>query len=180
MLFRSVSQSRYEGITGITKSWSKIHKSIRNAKELGLIVRLNCTVCNINYAGLEEYSYRVLEIQPTGVNFIPLNYWEGAINSGAEISYKDMSFYLKKALDILKGVDLTGANLTGANLTGANLKGASLYKANLEKANLEKANLEKANLEGAYLTGAYLTGAYLTGANLEGACLIGAYLHGLS
>ncbi len=93
----------HESITGIKNSWDNIIKAIDIAKEIGLIVRINCTVCNINYKNLDRLALRLKEINPKGVNFIPLNYWDGGDNSGVEIPYCDMAPYIKQAIDIIKG-----------------------------------------------------------------------------
>jgi len=54
-----------------------------------------------------------------------------------------------RALDTLRGADLSGATLLAATLEGADLTGASLRGADLRKARLWKADLTGADLTGA-------------------------------
>jgi len=93
----------HDKITGVKGSWKKIIKAIENAKNLGFIVRINCTVCSDNYNKLDRLAMRVKEIRPLGMNFIPLNYWDGGASSSSPVSYLDMSRFIKQAIDILKG-----------------------------------------------------------------------------
>jgi len=93
----------HEKITGIPGSWEKILKAIDNAKDIGFIVRLNCTVCSVNYENLDRLALRVKEIKPLGFNFIPLNYWDGADESGVDIPYHKMAPQIKYAIDLMKG-----------------------------------------------------------------------------
>ena len=65
----------HDRITGVKGSFTKILQAIDNANELGLTVRLNCTVYDVNYAGLSaNYPRLVKHIQPLEVNFIALKY----------------------------------------------------------------------------------------------------------
>ena len=55
----------HDRITGVKGSFTKILQAIDNANELGLTVRLNCTVYDVNYAGLSaNYPRLVKHIQP--------------------------------------------------------------------------------------------------------------------
>lgn len=93
----------HEKITGIPGSWEKILKAIEHAKYIGFIVRINCTVCSVNYEKLDRFALRIKEIKPLGVNLIPLNYWDGAAESGVDIPYHKMAPHIKFAIDIMKG-----------------------------------------------------------------------------
>jgi len=94
----------HERITRRKGSWDKIISSIENAKELGLIVRINITVCNLNYKGLEKHAILVNKIQPTGINYIALNYWQDTVYSETTVPYKDMASNIKKAIDTLENI----------------------------------------------------------------------------
>lgn len=91
----------HESITGRKQSFDKILQGIRNAKELGLIVRLNCTVYYKNVDFLEEYyADLVNEINPAQCNFITLNYWGEYINIEFENeSYTAMTDAIKRTID---------------------------------------------------------------------------------
>jgi len=96
-------KASHEKITGIPGSWEKILKAIENAKYIGFIVRTNTTVCSINYKNLDKLALKLRELKPLGVNFIPLNYWDGADESGVDVPYHLMAPHIKYAIDILKG-----------------------------------------------------------------------------
>lgn len=93
----------HEKITEIPGSWEKILLAIENAKHIGFIIRINCTVCSINYDKLDRLALRIREFKPLGMNFIPLNYWDGADESGVDIPYDKMAPHIKYAIDIIKG-----------------------------------------------------------------------------
>ena len=93
----------HETITQVSGSWEKLIRAIGHAKDVGLIVRLNCTVCSVNYKNLDKLALRIKEIKPLGMNFIPLNYWDGAEGSGVDTPYHEMAPHIKYAIDIIKG-----------------------------------------------------------------------------
>jgi MoaA/NifB/PqqE/SkfB family radical SAM enzyme len=90
----------HDEIVGRKGAFDDIIKAINNAKELGLIVRLNCTVTEMNVNYLEEYAELVNSIKPLQLNFLPLNYWDSA-KSKAPIDYKVISEGIKKAIDLI-------------------------------------------------------------------------------
>jgi MoaA/NifB/PqqE/SkfB family radical SAM enzyme len=79
-------------------SFEKIFKTIENAKELNLKIRLNCTVTGYNAPNLLKYAQLVNNIKPYQVNFLPLNYWQAAEQLPAE-SYETLSKAIKAAID---------------------------------------------------------------------------------
>lgn len=65
----------HEAVTGIKGSYDKILQAIDNANQLGLVVRINCTVYDVNYKGLAQYYPAIIKrIQPLEVNFIAIKY----------------------------------------------------------------------------------------------------------
>lgn len=81
-------------------SFEKILQTIENSKELGIKIRLNCTVTSYNAPNLVEYADLVNQIKPFQVNFLPLNYWEDAARVRPE-SYEVLSDAIKKSIDRL-------------------------------------------------------------------------------
>jgi uncharacterized protein YjbI with pentapeptide repeats len=84
----------------------------------------------------------------------------------------------KRAVSLLKGIDLSKANLRGRNLRGASLRVGNFSQADLSGANLRETNLIGANLSETDLSQAKLNGANLIGANLSRANLRGTDLSG--
>jgi MoaA/NifB/PqqE/SkfB family radical SAM enzyme len=65
----------HEKITKRKGSFDKILTAIQNAKKLGIIVRINCTVYDLNHHLLKtEYVQLLRNIEPLEINFICLNY----------------------------------------------------------------------------------------------------------
>lgn len=71
------TETRHEQITGIKGSFAKILKAIENAKKLGILVRLNSTICRMNCDIVDTDYFKLVElIKPFEMNFLPLNYFE--------------------------------------------------------------------------------------------------------
>lgn len=87
-------------IVGRKGSFDKIIKAIKNSLELGIKVRLNCTVTSYNAPHLQEYAKLVNEIGPAQINFLPLNYWQDAKKVESE-DYGFLSVAIKKAIDLI-------------------------------------------------------------------------------
>ena len=81
-------------------SFERMLEAIKNSQELGIKVRINCTVTSFNAPHLEEYVKLINEIKPFQMNFLPLNYWEDAKNVGPE-NYEFLSQHIKTAVDQL-------------------------------------------------------------------------------
>jgi MoaA/NifB/PqqE/SkfB family radical SAM enzyme len=88
-------------LVGHRKGFDNIVQAIHNAHELGLIVRINCTVTKDNYQGLPtEFVELMKELDPFEINFITLNYWDDA-NVLDCISYPEITPYIHRAIDLL-------------------------------------------------------------------------------
>lgn len=81
-------------------SFEKMLEAIKNCQELGIKVRLNCTVTSFNAPHLKEYAELVNSIAPFQMNFLPLNYWEDAQKVNPE-SYEVLSKHIKSSIDLL-------------------------------------------------------------------------------
>jgi len=85
-------------IVGRKSSFEKILLAIKNAKELGIKVRINCTVTHFNVPHLVKYAELINSLSPAQINFLPLNYWEAAGECPPE-SYETLSAGIKLAID---------------------------------------------------------------------------------
>lgn len=80
------SEEQHDAIVGKPGAFKRILKAIRNAQELGMLVRINCTVYHKNYKTLPTvYADLINEIKPFEVNFIQLNYFEENGDFGPEM-----------------------------------------------------------------------------------------------
>lgn len=81
-------------------SFERMLQAIKNCQEIGIKVRINCTVNGFNAPHLQTYAKLINEIKPFQLNFLPLNYWEDAQKIQAE-SYEVLSKHIKEAIDVL-------------------------------------------------------------------------------
>lgn len=81
----SIDEKRYRMITNGDLKY--LLTAISNAKKLGMIIRLNITV--YSKTDLSDFSVYINELHPYQVNFILLNYFEGAQNFIHQDVYND-------------------------------------------------------------------------------------------
>ncbi|MDD0854371.1 radical SAM protein [Halobacteriovorax sp. GB3] len=94
-------EKSHDEIVGRKGAYRKILKAISNCKEVGIRIRINCTVTNKNFDFLESHYVDLInQIKPEQLNFLPLNYWEDA-NKLEVHSYNLLSESIKKAIDKL-------------------------------------------------------------------------------
>lgn len=91
----------HNSIVGKDDAFERIIKSIQNANELGLLVRINCTVTNDNYKHLDKFVSLVKQYKIFEINFLTLNYWGSASKSNV-INYNEVTPYIQNAIDLLK------------------------------------------------------------------------------
>jgi len=94
------NEESHEKIVGRKNSFQKILQAIQWSQELGIKVRLNCTVTSFNVGALVDYAKLVNSIFPSQLNFLPLNYWDAAGDRPPE-NYETLSTGIKKAIDLL-------------------------------------------------------------------------------
>jgi MoaA/NifB/PqqE/SkfB family radical SAM enzyme len=89
-------------LVGHRKGFENIIEAINNAHELGILVRINCTVTHKNYKSLDTKFVALMELlKPFEVNFLTLNYWSDADNQET-VSYPEITPHVHKAIDKLK------------------------------------------------------------------------------
>lgn len=92
----------HDSITNRKGSFKRILQAIANAKELDIVVRINCTVYYKNFEQLESiYAQLINDIDPLEVNFITLNYWENVEIENTNVTYKAMTDNIKSCIDLL-------------------------------------------------------------------------------
>ena len=91
----------HDELVGRKKGFKNIKQAINNAHDLGILVRINCTVTKENYEGLPTKFVELMkELKPFEVNFLTLNYWDDA--SGQQcIDYATVTPYIHRAIDAL-------------------------------------------------------------------------------
>lgn len=69
----------HDKMVRIPGAFDKIIKAINNAKELNIKIRINSTITNVNYKYIDNLYLNLIEkINPSQVNFLPLNYFDNA------------------------------------------------------------------------------------------------------
>ena len=89
----------HDVIVGKTGAFDNLRRAINNAHQLGIEVRLNTTVYDINYDNIDTNVIK--QINPTQVNFIALNYWRDN-NNFKPVDYSVVCNFVKKYIDQLK------------------------------------------------------------------------------
>ena len=95
----------HDKIVGHSGAFEDILGAIKNCQELGIEVRINCTVTSKNMNRLSDYSELIKKIKPIQLNYLPLNYWDDAQVMKPE-KYENLSRYIKESIDILKDEDI--------------------------------------------------------------------------
>lgn len=71
-------EESHDRMVGHKYAFRNIIQAIHNANEVGMLVRVNCTVTYDNYEGLDKFAELVNGLGVYEVNFLPLNYWDDA------------------------------------------------------------------------------------------------------
>ena len=91
-------EAMHDEITGRKGSFKRILQAISNCQEIGIIVRINCTV----YKPLpREYADLIIDINPVQLNFIIINYWEDNDSFQEPEDYHTLSETVKQCIDLL-------------------------------------------------------------------------------
>lgn len=96
------NKENHNDLVGHKKGFDNIVQAIKNAHELGILVRINCTVTHKNYKNLPfEFVNLIRELKPFELNFLTLNYWKDAQKQMC-IDYNEVTPFIKKTIDLLK------------------------------------------------------------------------------
>jgi radical SAM protein with 4Fe4S-binding SPASM domain len=94
----------HDKITNRKRSFERIVQAIKNAHDLGIIVRLNCTVYDLNHEYLkDEYVELLKELKPFEINFICLNY-DTDNGDFRQIDYNVITTSIKNCIDQIENV----------------------------------------------------------------------------
>jgi len=92
----------HDKITNRKGSFDRIILAIKNAKELNIRIRLNCTVYDLNNCYLDtEYAELLKQLKPFQVNFITLNY-DTDNSDFRQVNYEEITDSIKKCIDLIK------------------------------------------------------------------------------
>jgi len=98
-------EESHNKLVGVKAGFRKITQSIVFANQLGIKVRLNCTVTKDNYKELDnKFVDLVHQFDVAQVNFLTLNYWDDA-NAQDAFPYKEATESIKRAIDKLEVPD---------------------------------------------------------------------------
>jgi len=93
------SERIHDSIVGKIGSFKNLMAAIKNAHQLGIEVRLNTTLYNMNYNNVDVDIIK--QLNPTQVNFIALNYWRDNTDF-KPINYSHICNFVKHYIDELK------------------------------------------------------------------------------
>ena len=90
----------HDQIVGKHGAFDNLMKAIDNAHQLGIEVRINTTLYELNYNNIDTTIIK--NLHPTQMNFIALNYWRDNADFNKTIDYPVVCNYVKKYIDELK------------------------------------------------------------------------------
>lgn len=93
----------HDTIVGKRGAYVNLLNAVENAHRLGIEVRTNTTLCDLNYNKINPSI--LTHLQPTQINFIALNYWRDNKN-GSLIDYDIVCKYLKTYIDAIHGIEI--------------------------------------------------------------------------
>lgn len=99
-------EQSHNKMVGVKAGFRKITQAITNANELGIKVRINCTVTKDNYMELDnKFLALINQFDIAQVNFLTLNYWSDA-NTQEAFGYKESTQKIKSAIDKMTVPDI--------------------------------------------------------------------------
>ncbi len=95
----------HDSLVRVPGAFQKISNAMKIAKELGVTIRTNITINNLNYKTLKQYVNYILKFEPENINFIFLNPWttEDINPKKLFVRYSEAIPYLLDAFDSLEG-----------------------------------------------------------------------------
>jgi len=105
------SEELHDELVQKKNAFKNILKAIKNANDVGIIVRINCTVTQDNYLHLDKFVDLVKQFNVFEVNFITLNYWSDA-GKQIPIDYNEVTPKIHRAIDNLKGFCIINVRYT--------------------------------------------------------------------
>lgn len=91
----------HNSLVGNKHGFDRITTAIHNAHQLGVIVRINCTVTQQNHASIPTMFVELMKVlKPFELNFLTLNYW-GDAHKQESIDYAVVTPSIHRAIDEL-------------------------------------------------------------------------------
>jgi len=105
------SEELHDELVQKKNGFKRILQAIKNANDVGIIVRINCTVTQDNYLHLDKFVDLVKQFDVFEVNFITLNYWSDA-DKQIPIDYNEVTPKIHRAIDSLKDFCIVNVRYT--------------------------------------------------------------------
>ncbi len=96
-------EDKHDEIVQSKNAFCKIKKAIKNAQQLQMEVRINCTVNELFLDDMINYSKFIIDTMPDQINILPVNSWSDA---NEHINYLETSIAIKSFIDIIKKYDI--------------------------------------------------------------------------
>ena len=93
----------HDSITDRVGSFNRIITAIENSHELGIIVRINCTVYDVNHKTIDHEL--LSKLKPEQINFILLNY-DSDNSDFRKVDYKSLTDSIKVCIDNISDIDI--------------------------------------------------------------------------
>jgi MoaA/NifB/PqqE/SkfB family radical SAM enzyme len=96
----STNPKIHDLVVGKNGAFDNLMKAIHNAHSLGIEVRINTTLYDVNYDTIDTSVIKSL--CPSQMNFIALNYWRDNANFNKDINYPVVCNFVKKYINEIK------------------------------------------------------------------------------
>ena len=105
------SEELHDNLVQKKGGFKRMLEAIQNANDVGIVVRINCTVTQDNYLHLMELVNLIKRFDVFEVNFLTLNYWSDA-QKQIPIDYNEVTPKIHEAIDNLKDFCLINVRYT--------------------------------------------------------------------
>lgn len=85
-------------------TYDKVEKTIYLAKKFGKLVRTNTVIGTFNLDDVDQIVDDLIVLNPSIINFLPVNLFDGAYDMGVYIDYNKLRPILKRSIDRLKNL----------------------------------------------------------------------------
>jgi len=105
------SEELHDSLVQKKGGFRRMLEAIQNANDVGIVVRINCTVTHENYMYLKRFVDIVKQFNVFEVNFLTLNYWSDA-GKQIPIDYNEVTPKIHEAIDLLKDFCIVNVRYT--------------------------------------------------------------------
>jgi len=102
---QGATAEEHDGLVGVRGAFSKVLRTLRNAADLGLRLRINHVVARPNAASTGDFAWIPLEFRPAACNFICFNDWVNAAPAAGDLAvrYSEAAPGLREAVGRIAG-----------------------------------------------------------------------------